>query len=339
MSDKLFIAQPYQEGTSFSEITHSVEKCIARNKYGIELLKYPYSEEKKIEGSLENSEELFLHVNVIRDLVQRNFSHVLFLDFFTPGLDTLALAKDIKQTREKLGALLHGGTFLEGDIYQWEWLKKAEQVWFEIFDTIYVPSVFLKNQIPERHQDKIKVFPWGMDNVPVIKETIQWEKRNIDVIFPHRLDKDKGVEEFIDLMKSFPEYSFAVTIPQKDSSGEYFDAISRQHNCEVIAGENDKEHFETLQNSKVVLSTAYQENFGYSVLKSMCAGCVPLVPNRLVYPEFIPEQYRYDDAASAKKNLRQILDGAFKNHISLKQLEERIRSFTFDCIIRDFYEV
>lgn len=339
MSNKLFIAQPYQEGTSFSEITQSIEKCVARHTYDIELLKYPYSEERKIEGFLDNSKELFLHINVIRDLIQRNFSHALFLDFFTPGLDTLALAKDIKQTREKLGALLHGGTFLEGDIYQWGWLKKAEQVWFEIFDIVYVPSDFLKNQIPKQYQDKIKVFPWGMDNLPTNITTIPWNKRRIDVVFPHRLDRDKGIEEFLDLMKSFPDYLFAVTIPQKDSHGKYFDTISQQNNCEIIVGENDQEHFNTLQNSKVVLSTAYQENFGYSVLKSICAGCIPLVPNRLVYPEFIPEQYLYNDPEIAKINLRQILEGNSNNDLSLKNLDKRIRNFTFDTIIKDFYEI
>jgi glycosyltransferase involved in cell wall biosynthesis len=48
-----------------------------------------------------------------------------------------------------------------------------------------------------------------------------------------------------------------------------------------------------LQESHVVLSTALHEFQGLAVLEAVASGCIPLVPDRLAYPEFIPDDCRY----------------------------------------------
>jgi len=48
-----------------------------------------------------------------------------------------------------------------------------------------------------------------------------------------------------------------------------------------------------LQESHVVLSTALHEFQGLAVLEAAASGCLPLVPDRLAYPEFMAEGYRY----------------------------------------------
>ena len=54
-----------------------------------------------------------------------------------------------------------------------------------------------------------------------------------------------------------------------------------------------------LGRGSVVVSTAIQENFGISVVEAVAAGCHPLLPRRLAYPEVIPPAYHdaclYDD--------------------------------------------
>ena len=66
-----------------------------------------------------------------------------------------------------------------------------------------------------------------------------------------------------------------------------------------------EEYYDLLSRAKVVVSFALQENFGFSIAEAVYLGCVPVVPNRLVYPEFYSQQYLYDtfDTACDKVNM------------------------------------
>jgi glycosyltransferase involved in cell wall biosynthesis len=46
-----------------------------------------------------------------------------------------------------------------------------------------------------------------------------------------------------------------------------------------------------LKRGVVVVSTANQENFGISVVEAIRSGCLPLLPDRLAYPEILPGEF------------------------------------------------
>jgi len=70
-------------------------------------------------------------------------------------------------------------------------------------------------------------------------------------------------------------------------------------------------YWRLLANCDLVVSSAIQENFGISVVEAVLAGCRPLLPNRLSYPELIPPElrslYLYPDDPSLGKALESLV--------------------------------
>lgn len=62
-----------------------------------------------------------------------------------------------------------------------------------------------------------------------------------------------------------------------------------------------------LARSDLVVSTAVQENFGYAVIEAMAAGCVPLLPRRLSYPEILPPALAAELLYDSDRSLRERL--------------------------------
>lgn len=61
-----------------------------------------------------------------------------------------------------------------------------------------------------------------------------------------------------------------------------------------------------LKHGDLVVSTARHEFFGLSVLEAVQAGCCPLLPRRLVYPELFADKFLYNDDEFGAR-LRQFL--------------------------------
>ena len=59
--------------------------------------------------------------------------------------------------------------------------------------------------------------------------------------------------------------------------------------------ESRDEYAQLLAQGDIVVSTAKHEFYGISVIEAVRAGCIPLLPERLSYPELFPAQYLYKD--------------------------------------------
>ena len=70
------------------------------------------------------------------------------------------------------------------------------------------------------------------------------------------------------------------------------------------------EYYDLLSRAKVVVSYALQENFGFGVNEAVYLGCVPVLPNRLVYPEFYTEEYLYNTFDESVNMVDDILDNS-----------------------------
>lgn len=98
-----------------------------------------------------------------------------------------------------------------------------------------------------------------------------------------------------------------------------------------------------LWRSDIVVSTAIHEFFGAAVLEAMYCGCLPILPDRLSYPQFIPQQQRtrclYRDEAELYTLLREaICDVSATRQTSLQAVVQRYNWTTMASVYDDCLE-
>jgi glycosyltransferase involved in cell wall biosynthesis len=69
------------------------------------------------------------------------------------------------------------------------------------------------------------------------------------------------------------------------------------------------EYAKFLHRGDIVVSTAGHEFFGMAVLEAVRAGCRPLLPNRLSYPENFPVEFLYEEEEFQKKLIQSMERG------------------------------
>lgn len=116
------------------------------------------------------------------------------------------------------------------------------------------------------------------------------------VLWNQRWEYDKNPEAFFRVMNRLDDcgYRFRLIL-----AGEHFEeqpyefekAFERYADRILHYGyaENFKEYSRLLHRAHIVVSTSIHEFFGIAVMEAIYCGCHPLLPNRLSYPELIPD--------------------------------------------------
>ena len=105
--------------------------------------------------------------------------------------------------------------------------------------------------------------------------------------------------------------------------------------------ESKEEYFNVLYQSDIVISTAFHEFFGVSVLEAAWCGAFPLVPTRLVFPEIFPKHHLYNTNQQLAKKLRYWIKypGKLRRMEWKKELQiERFSSASFEAKMRSLLE-
>ncbi len=116
------------------------------------------------------------------------------------------------------------------------------------------------------------------------------------VLWNHRWEYDKAPEVFFEALFELSDrgVGFGVIVlgeAFRESPGIFEVAQEKlvSHILHWGYAPNPEAYRKLLLASDIVVSTAIQENFGYSVVEAMLCGCCPLLPNRLSYPEIVPD--------------------------------------------------
>jgi len=326
-----FVAPVFYTGTSFERICLSVKACIENEKFDID-----YIVLSELPNSLDPAEfddkQFYRHqLKLLEFLVEskQNYDRILFVDFFNPGLDILKYELDRQGIEIKLYALLHGGSFMEADLLKEDWISMYEQAWASVYEKVYVPSYYAYHTLPEFLASKSSVYAWGLDAVtPELKPS---GTKNIDVVFPHRMSSDKGIEELIAICALCPNAQFVVTSPSGIIPSAYKN-ISNVKNLSIITCRDTTAYYQTLGISKIVLSCAHQELYGYAIAEAVLSGAFPVLPNKQVYPEYYPANSLYDTQEQAAALITKMLQTADSQAI----IPTDILAHSFAPLLKDF---
>ena len=189
----------------------------------------------------------------------------------------------------KIKGVLHAGSFTDTDfVRDMERIYKGfEDILFDITDKIYVASDFIKNDvIKKRVVNPNKIIVTGL---PIDEQGLDLPKVNKeDIVIFNGRNVDEKQPYLFELMKEKLPYTFINT-----QQGNY----------------TKEEYYNLLNKSKVVVSFALQENFGYGIQEAVKLGCVPVLPNRLVYPEIYPNQNLYNTFEESIKKVKDAIEG------------------------------
>lgn len=114
------------------------------------------------------------------------------------------------------------------------------------------------------------------------------------ILWNQRWEYDKQPEQFFAALSSLKErgiaFRLAVCGENFSRKPTVFDEAQVQFADELVhIGFAERAQYVKLLNSaEIVVSTAIHEFFGISILEAILHGAVPILPNRLAYPELIP---------------------------------------------------
>ena len=231
----------------------------------------------------------FSQLQKLITLINSNSVHdgdvLFFADLWFPGLESLFYIRNMVNIQFKICGIFHAGTYDSHDFTyrnnMRNWGKYLEASWFSEIDKIFVATEFHKQLllsgsiIIPRLADRVFVtgIPFYGDE---LRKKYLTKKEDI-IVFPHRLDEEKHPELF-DLF-----------VDKLNQKGFNFKAIKT-----IEETSSRDEYFKLLGRSKIMISFAEQETFGYSTLESMALDNYVIVPNKLSYCETVPFSYRYD---------------------------------------------
>jgi glycosyltransferase involved in cell wall biosynthesis len=129
------------------------------------------------------------------------------------------------------------------------------------------------------------------------------KKRGVPVIvWNHRWEHDKNPEEFFQTLGELDargiEFRLIVLGESFRFTPDCFSIARERLNDKIIHwgyADSYREYVSLLKEADIVVSTAFHEFFGIAVMEAVRAGCYPLLPDRLSYPELFEKHFLYGE--------------------------------------------
>ncbi len=201
----------------------------------------------------------------------------------------------------------------------------ADQLWF---NSAYHRSSFFTalpdflQQFPDENQlhriaalkEKSQVVPLGLNLQALLQKERTQSLEPPLITWNHRWEYDKNPEAFFQVLFQIKEEGLAFRLAvlgehYRKAPPIFAEAKEKLANQIVHWGYAERETYQRwLTQTDLLPITSRQDFFGGSLVEGMAAGAIPLVPNRLAFPEHIPSQHQpllvYDSDQELLQRLR-----------------------------------
>ncbi len=249
------------------------------------------------------------------------------------GMESIRYLARLQGIDVKIYGFLHAGSYIYcdymapmADIGKW-----VEPAWVEVCDKVFMGTEFHKElfccERLDYHrdaghlQDKLVVTgnPWRTDEARAKADPWDLSGRPHDILFPHRPDAEKQPGVFVDYLLGMDRHRYLqvmfTTGRQQYRSTNDQASVARimqlvgDGQAKVATWLTPERYYAVCRQSKVTVSTALEETFGYAMVEAMAQGSFPLMPNRLSYPELVQgdRRFLYNDEAEFHLKLGYLL--------------------------------
>ncbi|WP_235297661.1 tRNA-queuosine alpha-mannosyltransferase domain-containing protein [Portibacter marinus] len=181
---------------------------------------------------------------------------------------------------------------------------------------------------------KSEVLSLGMDlnSLDSVVPPVKTKSAIPIILWNHRWEYDKNPEQFFKALFRLKDeghvFKLVVLGREYPNKPSIFDRARRKLKDHILHWgyvESSDEYADWLYKADILPVTSIQDFFGISVVEAIYCGCIPLLPNRLAYPEHISESEMFYDT---EVEFYEKLKGLVNRHPSHPNLDlEKIKSY------------
>ena len=155
------------------------------------------------------------------------------------------------------------------------------------------PDNRLTAKIDEAYKRSKVLYP-GVNMIPKVENK---NSKPLKILWNHRWEYDKDPVTFFETLFRLKEagidFQLVVLGEEKSTSPEIFRTAREKLKDEIISfgyAENYEEYKKLVAGCDIQAVTSKHEFFGISVIEAASAGVIPILPERLSYPEIFPKE-------------------------------------------------
>ncbi|CAD7088402.1 unnamed protein product [Hermetia illucens] len=201
-----------------------------------------------------------------------------------------------------------------------------------------IQSDFKLKHIREKIEPKCEVlyFPIKFHRMPQRMHDDELDMdspTSLHLIWPHRWEHDKNpqllTEVLLELNKRQLDFKATICGENFQTVPECFEGIREKLGPKLVnfGYLGREEYFRVLLTGDIVISTAGHEFYGVSMLEASYCGCMPIAPNKLVYPEIYPPENLYN---TSNQLIKMLYNWCRNPALFKKHRDKFFQCFSFD---------